>query len=205
VRGIGWLFALIFGVVLVAAAMGSRDRVSQIRETTMASPVSPATTTAAARDIEIPERAVMRAWIAGAPQTDELQACLSALGYDVGPIDGIDGPKTTSALKAFVAGGEPSDERTRVCWRAIETRRAFDAIAVQTAPPAVAPAPTYLPASQQAATAARQTGPGAELPGLPAAGYGDVSNTTGLPRTQCVNGYTRKDGTYVAPYYRSHR
>ena len=35
--------------------------------------------------------------------------------------------------------------------------------------------------------------------------YGAISTTTGLPRTNYVSGYTRKDGTYVRPYYRSRR
>jgi hypothetical protein len=33
--------------------------------------------------------------------------------------------------------------------------------------------------------------------------YGQPSATTGQPRTESVSGYTRRDGTYVAPYYRS--
>jgi hypothetical protein len=39
----------------------------------------------------------------------------------------------------------------------------------------------------------------------PGLGCGETSRTTGLPRTQYVSGYTRRDGTYVRPYYRSHR
>jgi len=35
--------------------------------------------------------------------------------------------------------------------------------------------------------------------------YGDVSNITGLPKTVPVQGYYRKDGTYVRGYYRSHK
>jgi hypothetical protein len=35
--------------------------------------------------------------------------------------------------------------------------------------------------------------------------YGVISNVTGLPRTTYVHGYFRKNGTYVQPYYRSHR
>lgn len=35
--------------------------------------------------------------------------------------------------------------------------------------------------------------------------YGVISTTTGLPRTTYVRGYTRKDGTYVRPHYRSRR
>lgn len=34
-------------------------------------------------------------------------------------------------------------------------------------------------------------------------GYGEISKTTGRPRTKPVKGYYRKDGTYVKPYYRS--
>lgn len=36
-------------------------------------------------------------------------------------------------------------------------------------------------------------------------GYGVISERTGKPRTQYVRGYTRKDGTRVAPYYRSRK
>ena len=35
--------------------------------------------------------------------------------------------------------------------------------------------------------------------------YGDVSNITGLPKTTHVDGYYRKDGTYVRGHYRSRR
>jgi hypothetical protein len=35
--------------------------------------------------------------------------------------------------------------------------------------------------------------------------YGDISNVTGLPKTDYVRGYFRSDGVYVGSYYRSHR
>jgi hypothetical protein len=35
--------------------------------------------------------------------------------------------------------------------------------------------------------------------------YGDISTTTGLPKTTYVNGYYRRNGTYVRSYFRSHR
>lgn len=38
-----------------------------------------------------------------------------------------------------------------------------------------------------------------------ATGYGEISTITGLPRTNYVSGYYRKNGTYVKPYYRSKR
>jgi len=34
-------------------------------------------------------------------------------------------------------------------------------------------------------------------------GYGEISEKTGRPKTVSVKGYTRKDGTYVKPHYRS--
>jgi hypothetical protein len=37
----------------------------------------------------------------------------------------------------------------------------------------------------------------------PGGTYGTISDVTGLPRIYPVSGYTRQDGTYVAPYYRS--
>lgn len=33
--------------------------------------------------------------------------------------------------------------------------------------------------------------------------YGEISEKTGRPKTVAVKGYTRKDGTYVKPHYRS--
>jgi len=33
--------------------------------------------------------------------------------------------------------------------------------------------------------------------------YGDISNINGMPKTQSINGYYRKDGTYVRGHYRS--
>ena len=35
--------------------------------------------------------------------------------------------------------------------------------------------------------------------------YGDISGTTGRPKTVGVQGYYRRDGTYVRGYYRSRR
>ena len=35
--------------------------------------------------------------------------------------------------------------------------------------------------------------------------YGEISMVTGRPRTTYVRGYTRRDGTYVQPHYRSRR
>ena len=33
--------------------------------------------------------------------------------------------------------------------------------------------------------------------------YGDISNINGMPKTNHVNGYLRRDGTYVRGHYRS--
>ncbi|TIL46135.1 hypothetical protein [Mesorhizobium sp.] len=38
-----------------------------------------------------------------------------------------------------------------------------------------------------------------------ATGYGAISKVTGNPRTTRVSGYTKANGTRVAPYYRSRR
>jgi hypothetical protein len=35
--------------------------------------------------------------------------------------------------------------------------------------------------------------------------YGDISSITGIPKTVSVQGYFRRDGTYVRGHYRSHR
>jgi molybdate-binding protein len=44
-----------------------------------------------------------------------------------------------------------------------------------------------------------------ESPGVAENGtyYGQLSDTTGRPKTVYVNGYYRKDGTYVRSHYRS--
>lgn len=43
----------------------------------------------------------------------------------------------------------------------------------------------------------------APLPQAPYANYGTPSTANGLPRTNTVSGYLKKDGTYVNPYARS--
>lgn len=64
---------------------------------------------------------------------------------------------------------------------------------VQTAPQPITRESSSYPANT--------TGPCAENGSC----YGDISNVTGLPKTVPVNGYYRKDGTYVRGHYRSHR
>ena len=51
------------------------------------------------------------------------------------------------------------------------------------------------------------SGPVAESSAVPANVKADpsVSRITGLPKSERVSGYVRRDGTIVAPYYRSHR
>lgn len=62
--------------------------------------------------------------------------------------------------------------------------------------PYTAPAPLYTPAPAYRA-------PTTPPPCSGYACYAQSSPTTGQPRTTWVNGYTRRDGTYVAGYYRS--
>jgi hypothetical protein len=80
----------------------------------------------------------------------------------------------------------------------------------------VAPPDQPQPAPQPTAFAYAPTEvPPARLPTYPGGGgggtcvgegcYGVISPVTGLPRTQHVDGYTRKDGTQVRGYWRSHR
>jgi len=60
--------------------------------------------------------------------------------------------------------------------------------------------PTYVPPGGYA----YQAPPSSAVPKCEGVGcYGATSAATGLPRTTYVSGYTRKDGTYVRPYYRS--
>lgn len=50
-----------------------------------------------------------------------------------------------------------------------------------------------------------QAGASAEQRQQQGTGYGAISAITGNPRTTHVSGYTRKNGTYVQPYFRSRR
>ncbi len=63
--------------------------------------------------------------------------------------------------------------------------------------------PNYAGASTDyaAPSTPRASGSGCTSPNY----YGSISCITGQPRTQYVGGYFRKNGTYVAPYYRSKR
>ena len=62
------------------------------------------------------------------------------------------------------------------------------------------------PVSGQTAQAAPQSGTTADGKPMVAENgsrYGEISPATGKPKTTFVNGYTRKDGTYVRGHYRS--
>lgn len=67
--------------------------------------------------------------------------------------------------------------------------------------PTRAPAPAYTAPSYTAPRSAYSA------PAAPACSgygcYGTPSTANGQPRSTTVNGYTRRDGTYVAPYARS--
>jgi hypothetical protein len=179
----------LFVIVLFAAWAASTNSHSQ-----PASAVAPTYTTptvaytAPPQPSETPERAWLRSWNSGGPTTLELQACLTNVGYDVGRLDGIDGPKTQNALNQWTAGGAASDEQIHKCYGGIQAVRALTAAQAATVPQGEGWQPT-------------ETAPAS----APNGNHGDISPTNGLPRTQYVNGYTRKDGTYVAPYVRSHR
>lgn len=61
------------------------------------------------------------------------------------------------------------------------------------------PAPVYTPPAPLYVQPSRPAPP----PCSGYACYGQPSETTGRPRTEYVQGYTRRDGTYVSGYYRS--
>lgn len=63
--------------------------------------------------------------------------------------------------------------------------------------------PTYQPGYSYSAPSTAYSGSSSNCVGTGC--YGVISNVTGLPRTTYVHGYFRKNGTYVQPYYRSHR
>jgi hypothetical protein len=63
--------------------------------------------------------------------------------------------------------------------------------------------PSYQPSYSYSAPSTAYSGSSSNCVGTGC--YGVISNVTGLPRTTYVHGYFRKNGTYVQPYYRSHR
>ncbi|MCW5976488.1 MAG: hypothetical protein KIT09_00350 [Bryobacteraceae bacterium] len=74
------------------------------------------------------------------------------------------------------------------------------------------PLPANAPSVHESAAApatSTQIGPIPETPATPpgctssGSCYGDISPATGRPKTVHVDGYYRKDGTYVRPHYRS--
>jgi hypothetical protein len=188
--GLAWLAA--YGLQSSTHSSGSA---APVAATTVA-PVAYTAATAAPP----PERVAVANWLTGNPPTIEEQGCLAGLGYDVGTLDGIEGPKTRAAISAFNTSGMLTDDQVRRCWQGILNGRLT--AAVQGLPASNAPSqPVPSPPAQEQIYAPQQPAYG----GAPPAGYGDISTTTGLPRTQYVQGYTRKDGTVVQGYYRSHR
>jgi len=98
-------------------------------------------------------------------------------------------PPTSSGLQA----------RTKYLsrWEGLPSRVLFDLRPGYSAPPGSGPAvPT---ASGTSPAIYRVTPPVAEGGSY----YGQISETTGLPKTVHVRGYFRKDGTYVQSHYRS--
>jgi len=90
------------------------------------------------------------------------------------------------------------------------TEDSRDALATDSAPVAtVAQAPALRPAWDLPTAITNYTPPTRVAPvyGCSETGscYGDISTTTGLPKTTYVHGYFRSNGTYVGSYYRSHR
>jgi hypothetical protein len=197
--------AVIGGFMLLAVVVMGLDsgNTSAITPTTVATPT--------VREDETPRVIPLRKL---SPQ--EWQACLIASGYDLGPsgADGIWGQKSQEAYTSFWAAhpsGTVNEAEIRRCWGGT-TAVTAPAIPKSTAPlkprktldeaikeevvhesgqvddtpttvaaPAAEPAPPYI-------------SPAAPPYIAPVPDYGS--------RTEHVSGYTRKDGTYVAPYTR---
>lgn len=86
----------------------------------------------------------------------------------------------------------------RVAWDGQSDRMTFNDGPDQT-PDAATSGPAFY--GEEDFSTADPAGPGCSSSNT----YGAVSCVTGAPRTELVSGYTRKDGKYVKPYYRSHR
>jgi len=63
--------------------------------------------------------------------------------------------------------------------------------------------PSYQPSYSYSAPSTAYSGSSSNCVGTGC--FGVISKITGLPRTTYVYSYLRKNGTYVQPYYRSHR
>ncbi len=159
----------------------------------------------------------------------EWQACLVASGYDLGPagVDGIWGQKSQEAYTAFWAAhpsGTVNEIEIRRCWggsaenapittrkiisapvkprksldEAIKNEVVHESGPVEDVPvklaPAVEPAPVTWGEPPEPAVGAPVTWGSSPTGVAPLPDYGS--------RTEHVSGYTRKDGTYVAPYTR---
>ena len=135
-------------------------------------------------------------------------------------------PDMADKLRAYPEGTElfvtgPQVEQNGQRWQSVRAPDGTEGFVpaeyvVVQRPPAIAAnrtAPTARPAPQPpmaVATTAPVQAP-SMLPqsaytcNPPGVGCGEVSATTGRVRDQYVSGYYRRDGTYVRPYYRSHR
>ena len=121
----------------------------------------------------------------------ENQVCLRAVGYDVA-VDGVFGPQTEAASAAWSGRSKTdagvSDADATRCINAVSEYRASHAAAV------------VEPSSSDYSS---RTSAGAPAYVAPVAAPSYVSPVPDFgARTQYVSGYTRKNGTYVAPYMR---
>jgi peptidoglycan hydrolase-like protein with peptidoglycan-binding domain len=177
VKTYAWAFWSAIGIAALVAGVG---RGPHPNDPVSSTPPPPTTTTQALADQGM---AKINSVVDSDWSTMETQLCLRAVGFNV-VADGVSGPQTQAATTAFRArmkedGGDSDDDLIR-CVNAILTYRASTPTqaAQRQAAAYVAPSPAYA---------------------APSPVYVDPSH---WDRTEHVSGYTRKNGTYVAPYVR---
>jgi Protein of unknown function (DUF4236)/Putative peptidoglycan binding domain len=106
--GVGAFFAIVIGVRMIGGAKSPEASVPAAAADTLKSklPQSPASPSPTAAIVGSPS-APPAADIANRPLTSadilEIQTKLKALGFNPGPLDGITGPQTEAAIKAYAA------------------------------------------------------------------------------------------------------
>lgn len=130
---------------------------------------------------EVPASPVAPIARAAPPQARAAPSLAPASSFEFGPANAPTSQPTRAALSAPIPA------------RAAEASR----------PMATATSVAIPPASRPASTGSESLPPSAYSCDPPGLGCGEISQATGRVRDQYVRGYTRKDGTYVRPYYRS--
>jgi hypothetical protein len=212
-NGFGLTCLLIIGGIYIAGVSGSRTERSEVNST-IASPTpimervdytGPVVASPTFEEVSLPED---RPLGVDAALLEE-QAALELEAVELEPPSFGDGPEHD---ESYAAAG-PSDPQPFLAPGQAVRSAPPDALrspplTVRRTQPAVQPEPTHnpfaiIPSVHQPPVYVQPVQP--VLPGCTTSGscYGDISIGTGRPRTVHVRGYTRRDGTYVRPHYRS--